>query len=438
MPTCRSGRRILASGACASAVSRREPTSASTLPTPGVVQLDADLRRAAGLRQMLVHLDLQWREAQLGQLSRLITGSDAGWRGDLTGELHLDGTTESAQVKTRLSATGVHRAEFAPNEALDFDANCGLTFHYSSNGIENLNCDSPLGEGRIRMLGTLPGNSPPRLSVELQRIPVQAGLDVLRTLRSGLDEDLEAKGTVSGKIAYDPAAELKPAPKAPRSHRRKPAAPSDSAEPAKLFGTLTVDGFSLSGSNLNQPFSIPKMTFAPAVALVGRPPALTAAVALPAGAPEPLALTVQFALSGYQFTVHGPASLPRIRDLAHVAGRSNPAALDSLAGGPAILDLSAQGPWLPAINAPLLQSTPDGQQPGGAASPAGVINSASDRLSGTVTLHNANWKTGSLSGHIEISDATLQIGGEGVVWDPVVFTYGPVKGTASLQAASGL
>jgi hypothetical protein len=195
-----------------------------------------------------------------------------------------------------------------------------------------------------------------------------------------------------------------------------------------------VDSFSLSGSNLSQPFSIPKMTFAPADAQADRPPALTAGVALPAGGPEPMALSVQFALNGYQVKVHGPASLPRIRDLAHVAGWSNPAALDSLAGGQAVLDLSAQGPWLPASNAPLLQNTPAHQQPDGAASPAtGEINSASDSLSGTVTLHNANWKTGSLSGHIEISDATLQIGGEAAVWDPVMFTYGPVKGTASLR-----
>jgi len=53
--------------------------------------------------------------------------SDSGWRGDLTGEMHLDGTeTEAAQIQTRLRATGVHREEFAPAAPMDFDASCGL------------------------------------------------------------------------------------------------------------------------------------------------------------------------------------------------------------------------------------------------------------------------------------------------------------------------
>ena len=236
------------------------------LADTGVVQLEASMRRAPELRQMPIHLDLEWREAQLGQLSRLVTGSDAGWRGDLTGELHLDGTAESAQVKTRLSATGVHRAEFAPAEPLDFDANCGFIYHYSARGIEKLDCDSPLGDGHIKVLGDLPGNSAPRLSVELQRIPVQAVLDALRTMRSGLDENLEARGTISGKIAYDPTPQPKSVPMAPTTRRRERPAKVVPAEPApQLIGSLTVEGFRLSGSDLSQPFQVPKTLLSPVI-----------------------------------------------------------------------------------------------------------------------------------------------------------------------------
>ncbi len=96
------------------------------LEETGVVRMEASMRRAPALSQMPLHLDLDWREAQLGQLARLVTGSDPGWRGDLTGELHLDGTAEAAQIAMRLRATGVHRAEFTPASPLDFDAHCGL------------------------------------------------------------------------------------------------------------------------------------------------------------------------------------------------------------------------------------------------------------------------------------------------------------------------
>src|SRR6266568_8683274 len=109
----------------------------------GILQLEARLLRAPELRQMPMHLDLECREAQLGQLSKLILGTDSGWRGDLTGEVHLDGTPDSAEVTTQLRATGVHRAEFAPAAPLDFDANCGFVYHYSARSLERLVCDSP-------------------------------------------------------------------------------------------------------------------------------------------------------------------------------------------------------------------------------------------------------------------------------------------------------
>ena len=150
------------------------------LEDTGVVRMEASMRRAPALRQMPLHLDLDWREAQLGQLARLVTGSDPGWRGDLTGELHLDGTADAAQIAMRLRAAGVHRAEFTPASPLDFDAHCNLVYHYPERSLENLACDSPLGDGRVHVTGEKPGeDAPPRFSVELDRIPVAAGLDAL-------------------------------------------------------------------------------------------------------------------------------------------------------------------------------------------------------------------------------------------------------------------
>src|ERR1039458_3448985 len=147
------------------------------LEETGVVRMEASIRRAAALRKMPLHLDLDWQEAQLGQLARLITGSDPGWRGDLTGELHLDGTADAAQIAMRLRATGVHRAEFTPVSPLDFDARCGFVYHYADRSIENLACASPLGDGHVKVTGEKPGeDSPPNFSVELDRVPVAAGL----------------------------------------------------------------------------------------------------------------------------------------------------------------------------------------------------------------------------------------------------------------------
>jgi hypothetical protein len=390
----------------------------------GIVRLEANLRQAPQLRQTQVHLDLEWREAQLGQLTRLVLGSDAGWRGDLTGELHLEGTAEAAQIKAQLRATGVHRAEFAPAAPMDFDANCALVAHYSTRAIDNLACDSPLGSGHIRVTGNLPASvsgqdALPRVSVELDRIPVAAGLDALRTVRSGLGADLVAAGLVSGKVTYAPTAAGSAAPEKPEHPGHASLANAHPAVEAPLTGSLTVQGLQLSGDGLSQPIRIAKLLLEPAPALANQPSGssqvLAATATILAGGSVPLTVSTRLALSGYQVTVRGQASIARARELAHVAGLANAAALNALTGDPVSVDLTAEGPWMPVERVPF-----------------GAPPPPSDSLTGTVTLRNVNWKADYLVNRVEISQATLHLASDELLWDPVVFSYGPLKGTASL------
>jgi hypothetical protein len=138
------------------------------------------------------------------------------------------------------------------------------------------------------------------------------------------------------------------------------------------------------------------------------------------------------ALSGYQMTVRGQASLARARELAHLAGMADAAALDALAGDAATLDLSATGPWMAFERVPSISiSTTQTETEPATGSAAG--DAAIDHLSGTVTLQNANWKADYLANHVEIAQATLHLGNGEARWDPVDFSYGPVKGTASLD-----
>jgi hypothetical protein len=397
----------------------------------GIVRLDANLRQAPQLRQMPVRLDLEWRQAQLGQLTRLLLGSDAGWRGDLTGELHLDGTAEAAQIKTRLRASGVHRAEFAPVASMDFDANCSLVAHFSTRAIDNLLCDSPLGDGHIRFAGTLPGGSGlPSYTVELDRISVAAGLDALRTVRSSFAPGLEAAGSASGKIIYAPE---NIAPVAPTNTGHMRLAKIHPPVQSPLTGSIAIQGLELSGGGLSEPIRVPKMTLAPAPVSASQPSqALTATVAVPAGAELPLTVSTRFAFSGYQLTMRGQASIKRGRELAQLAGINNAPALDDLSGDPISVDLTAEGPWMPTQTPAV---SPQSVSPVSPISPASApqLAPATDTLAGTVTLRSAVWKADYLANPVKISQATLHLAQGELRWDPVVFSYGPVKGTATLS-----
>ena len=402
----------------------------------GIVQLEGRMRRAAELRLMPMHVEIEWREAQMGQLSRLLIGSDAGWRGDLTAEMKLDGTPDAADVTTRLRATGVHREEFAPVAPLDFDANCGFAYHYSARTIEKLVCDSPLGDGRLRLEGNLPSNGQPKLSLELQKIPAQAILDALRTVRQELGAGLEADGTLSGKLTYDTTAPalVAEAPTKSAHRSKKIAAKQTAGTPDPLSGSITVDALKLRGGSLSQPIQIQKAVIEPAAGTNEQGSALTGTASVPAGAPSPLVCTVWLTQSGYRVTARGAGSPMRLRQFAHAAGLKEAGVLDTIAGDPVTLDLEIGGPWLPAPDDSLAENSNASAQPAtGDGAAAATSQPVPDRLIGTVTLHNANWKTDALPTAVEIQQATLHLGGGGSLWDSIVFTYGPLIGTARVE-----
>lgn len=398
----------------------------------GIVQLEGRMRRAPELRLMPVHVEMEWRQAQLGQLSRLLVGSDPGWRGDLTAEMRVDGTADSAQVSTRLRATGVHRAEFAPAVPLDFDANCAFAYHYSTRELDNLACDSPLGEGHLRLVGSLPDNGQPKLSLELQRIPAQAVLDALRTVRSEVGIGLDADGSLTGKLTYDNAV---PAPivQAPRTINRRAKKVANAklapTAPEPLTGNITLDALKLSGGSLTQPVQVQKIVFEPAVGAGDQGEVLTGTAILPAGSPTPLVFTVHLTLGGYLVAMRGAGTPARVRQLAHAAGLKEAGALDAIAGDSVTVDLAIEGPWLPVPEQ--VPAISGGETPDTSAAP--TSQPQPDRLTGTVTLHNANWKTDVLPTAIVISQATLHLSGGAIDWDPVAFAYGPLKGLARVQ-----
>ncbi|MGA8739828.1 MAG: hypothetical protein WB561_01430, partial [Terracidiphilus sp.] len=402
----------------------------------GIVQLEGQMRRATELRLMPVHVEMEWRDAQLGQLSRLLIGSDAGWRGDLRAEMKLDGTPDSANVTTRLRATGVHREEFAPAAPMDFDANCGFAYHYSARTIEKLVCDSPLGDGRMRLEGNLPTGGQPKLSLELQKIPAQAVLDALRTVRQELGAGLEADGTLSGKLTYDATAptQVPEATGKAGRHGKKAPAKQTTATLEPLSGSISLDALRLTGGSLSQPIQIQKAVFEPAAAANGRGSMLAGTANVPAGAPVPLAFTARLTLSGYQVTARGAGTPARVRQFAHAAGLKEAGVLDAIAGDPVTMDLAIEGPWLPAPDVSRSENANVSAVRGPAQVAAAATSQAvPDRLTGTVTLHNANWKTDALPTAVEISQATLHLGGGASVWDPVAFAYGPLKGTARIE-----
>ena len=79
------------------------------LTDTGVIKLDGLWRRAAQAHETPLQFSFQWKQAQVGQVSALITGADQGWRGGLTrsdnraGPIHS--LTESCERTSNLYST---------------------------------------------------------------------------------------------------------------------------------------------------------------------------------------------------------------------------------------------------------------------------------------------------------------------------------------------
>jgi AsmA family/AsmA-like C-terminal region len=381
----------------------------------GIVRLEATMRPASHLSGMPIHVDMDWRKAQLGQISQLILGSDEDWRGDLTGELHADGSADALTITTRLRATGVHRVEFEPATLLDFDANCSLMYHFSARSFEKIECNSPVGDGRVHLTGNLPSApAAPQLTLELDKVPAQAPLDLLRTLRGNFDQSLSAQGSLSGKMTYVPAA-ASPArpPGAPSMARLHRAMDGKALPPSSLQGSFTGQGLRITGEGLANPIPVTSLVLSPSPAQPNQPPSLTASITVPADAPAPLAVTAQLTRQGFDVGVRGTASLSRLRDLAHITGITQADALSqvtSTAATPASLDLHLSGPWLAFTSFATASPSPD---------------TATKKLSGSVVLRNAAWKPGYLAAPIDLGSANLRFVNGLAVWDSISFAYGP-------------
>jgi len=408
----------------------------------GEVRVEASLNNSVptkNLRDMPLKLQIEWRDAQLGQLSRLLLGSDAGWRGDLAADVEVQGTPDAAQTKARLRATGVRRAEFAPETPLDFDANCSFLYQHSQNAVRDLGCDTAIGDGLLHLKANLPGNSGnPEAMLEVKQIPLQAGLDLLRTVRSGFAPGMAAKGTANGSLSLltspPPAKKTEAHGAAARSLSRT--GKSESGNPAggdlNLQGTLTVDGGELRGGTLKQPLRLPRMTLIPALfptttngstfktglssrftVPLGPPspgPSTEPAVsATPAGRdssrtnpaktriPQAISrsheITVRLGLTadGYDTVIGGSAGAAELRDLAYAFGAPHLDAADNLAAGSADIDFTASGPWIASGDVPSPQPATGSAPPRAApSSPGTAARTVPASVSSSVTNSVAN------------------------------------------------
>ncbi len=174
----------------------------------GVVRLEGTLGRAASLGEVPLNLQGEWRNAPLGDASKVLLGRDAGLRGEGTLTATVRGTVGKSAVQARLRLDDTRRADFVPQRTLSVDLECQGTATETFHAFENVRCSwPPVGSGvqTLALAGSLPDIRRARsatLSVGTPGIPGTTLLDWLRIASARVPADVTAGGMMTGSASY--------------------------------------------------------------------------------------------------------------------------------------------------------------------------------------------------------------------------------------------
>jgi AsmA protein len=194
------------------------PTRTDTnISDPGTVKLEGSLKRAGTMAEVPVDLTASWNGAPMGEASKLLSGADAGWRGNLNVAATLVGTLAAAKVTTAIHMEDLRRAEFVPVETMDVAADCRGTVDVTSAEVKDPDCAvaTPLVEGEKKRgrvvaiadrvdLTTLDttGLDTTGLRVGMTNVPDAWLLDWARLFSQRIPAGERPGGTVAGSVLY--------------------------------------------------------------------------------------------------------------------------------------------------------------------------------------------------------------------------------------------
>ena len=129
------------------------------LSDTGRLRLEGEFVRAPRLRETPLTLTISLQHAQLGQLTKLVYGSDRGWRGGVDLATTLQGSPQDLKATLQMVITDFRRYDIATTDQIRMEARCTGEFHSQSQAEENWlrdyaatsECIVPAAGGEVRL-----------------------------------------------------------------------------------------------------------------------------------------------------------------------------------------------------------------------------------------------------------------------------------------------
>ena len=341
---------------------------------PGTIKLEGSLRRASTMVQVPIDVTMSWEGAPLGEASILLSGADAGWRGNLSVAASLSGALSAARLSATIHLEDLRRADFVPVETLDIQADCAGTLDITTAVLHLPTCSVATPQvsgarpaGRVIAAADALSLAPFDLRAAVNPHLVLAGvpnawlLDWARLFSQRIPPGERPGGAMAGSILLAAAqpkalARLRGGSRGRRMRPGQAAGREASASgwqgtlQGQIVGVLPWKG--ARGDQAVHPITWTVKTVEPqgTAALVLSPLALT-----PPGKTPPLMLSGVVTRSGYALTLAGTATgveLTALRGLAPPLGDglrealSGPAAKGGIPAARARkIDVTCRRPW---------------------------------------------------------------------------------------------
>lgn len=374
------------------------------LTDTGTIQVNASWQRAASLSDTPVQVAVQWQKGQLGQLTKLFSGRDRGWRGGVQLQASLSGTPRSLTLHSALSVDEFRRYDIL-SSGVRLATTCSAHYSTDDSTLGDVLCDAPVQEGTLRLqgrVGPLRQNPNYDLSFSAEKVPLASLLLLLRQTKKNLPADLVATGRLDANVRAEstdgamqftgdgtaaavrlssnrgkdeivfgnvPLAVVAGRTKLPQRVMVKPQTPSATTEENPIEAHLRVGPFPLG-----------------------------------MGAPAPAMASGWISASGYRLTLRGDTQVQNLYRLENTLGV---AGFHPVAEGSAHLDVSVAGIWQ------------------GFAAPHPI---------GTVQLRNLRTGVRGLNPPIDITSAMMKLDADTVTLDKIAARTGDTHWSGSVKA----
>ena len=191
----------------------RPMLTSANLSDIGTVRLEGEFVREHGeeTEAVPVNLRLRWQNAQLGQLSALLTGHDRGWRGDVDTSATFTGPANDLKIGIATSVSNFRRYDIATSESLRLELSCAARYlrHPQMQraaaqpaGLTST-CEAPIGDGRLALSATSANGDWRDLELQAfsaQAVPNRELAKFYARMKRDVPADLRATGTFNADL----------------------------------------------------------------------------------------------------------------------------------------------------------------------------------------------------------------------------------------------